>query len=168
MGCNANYTHCATHCKPETKKTVDSSNACVCLYRSVKLLTGDHKSREWQHWCVVFFHGMIRSGLCLFAYNHDSQTVHCVAMPCPWWVVLAFQGCHTFKSKLSTILLNELIKRIQCNFIILPSNSYCWTSAIIYCKSVVLNLFSTTLPLSNCPLFHVPWLWISFKTKCYM
>ena len=33
MGYNANYTHCATHCKPETKKTGDSSNACVCCHR---------------------------------------------------------------------------------------------------------------------------------------
>jgi len=34
--------HCATHCKPETKKRRDSSNACVCLYRLLKLLTDDH------------------------------------------------------------------------------------------------------------------------------
>jgi len=31
MHCNANHGHCATHCKPETKKTGDRSNACVCL-----------------------------------------------------------------------------------------------------------------------------------------
>ena len=31
--------HCATHCKPKTKKTEDSSSACVCLYRSLKLFT---------------------------------------------------------------------------------------------------------------------------------
>ena len=32
MRCNANHRDidCATHCKPETKKTEDSSNACVC------------------------------------------------------------------------------------------------------------------------------------------
>jgi len=29
-------------CKPGTKKTGDSRNACVCSYRSVKLLTDDH------------------------------------------------------------------------------------------------------------------------------
>ena len=41
MHYNAN--HCPTHCKPETKKTGDSSNACVCLSRcrSLKLLTDD-------------------------------------------------------------------------------------------------------------------------------
>jgi len=33
-------------CKPETKKTGDSSNACVCLYRSLKLLTDDQVT--WQ------------------------------------------------------------------------------------------------------------------------
>jgi len=27
--------HCETHCKPETKKTGDNSNACICLYRSL-------------------------------------------------------------------------------------------------------------------------------------
>jgi len=42
MRCNANHRHCATHCKPETKNTEDSSNSCVCLYRSLKLLTEDH------------------------------------------------------------------------------------------------------------------------------
>jgi len=35
MRCNANHRHCAIHCKPETKKMGDSSNACVCLYRSL-------------------------------------------------------------------------------------------------------------------------------------
>jgi len=35
--CTANHRHDgATHWKPETKKTVDSSNACVCLYKSKK------------------------------------------------------------------------------------------------------------------------------------
>jgi len=34
--------HCATHCKLETKKTGDGSNACACLYRVLKLLTNDH------------------------------------------------------------------------------------------------------------------------------
>ena len=43
LRCNAKQRHCATHCKPETKKIGHSSNACVCLYRSVKLLTDDHK-----------------------------------------------------------------------------------------------------------------------------
>jgi len=38
MSCNANHRHWATHCKPETTKTGDSSNACVCLYRPRKLL----------------------------------------------------------------------------------------------------------------------------------
>ena len=33
MRCNASHRHCATHCKPETKKTGDGSNACACLYR---------------------------------------------------------------------------------------------------------------------------------------
>jgi len=42
MRCNPNHRHCATHCKPETKKTGDSTNTCVCLYKSLKLLTGDH------------------------------------------------------------------------------------------------------------------------------
>jgi len=42
MLCNANHKHCASHCKPETKKTGDSSNVCVCLYRSLKRLTDDH------------------------------------------------------------------------------------------------------------------------------
>ena len=28
-------------CKPEAKKTGDSSNACVCLFRSLKLSTDD-------------------------------------------------------------------------------------------------------------------------------
>jgi len=46
MRCNANHRHCATHCKPvsEIKTTVDrycSSNACVCLCRSLKHLTDD-------------------------------------------------------------------------------------------------------------------------------
>jgi len=36
MCCNANHKHCATHCKPETKKTGDNSNACVCLNTSLK------------------------------------------------------------------------------------------------------------------------------------
>ena len=39
MRCNANHGHCATHCKPETKKSGDSSNSCVCLYKSLKRLT---------------------------------------------------------------------------------------------------------------------------------
>jgi len=34
--------HCTTHGKPEAKKTGDSSNTCVCLHRSLKLLTDDH------------------------------------------------------------------------------------------------------------------------------
>ena len=46
MCCNANHRHCATHCKPETKKTGDSSNACVCLYRSLKLLTDDQVTSQ--------------------------------------------------------------------------------------------------------------------------
>jgi len=29
------WRHCTTHCKPETKKMGDSSNSCVCLYRSL-------------------------------------------------------------------------------------------------------------------------------------
>jgi len=41
MRCNANHRHCATHCKPETKKTGDSSNACGCLHRTLKLVTDD-------------------------------------------------------------------------------------------------------------------------------
>jgi len=43
LRCNAKHSHCATHCKPETKKIGDSSNICVYLYRSVKLLTDDHE-----------------------------------------------------------------------------------------------------------------------------
>jgi len=43
LRCNAKHRHCASHCKLETKKIDDSSNACVCLYMSVKLLTDDHK-----------------------------------------------------------------------------------------------------------------------------
>jgi len=39
MRCNANHRHCATFWKPETTKTVNSSKACVCLYRALKLLT---------------------------------------------------------------------------------------------------------------------------------
>jgi len=43
MSCNANKNiACTIHCKQETKKTGDNSNACVCLYRSLKLLTDDH------------------------------------------------------------------------------------------------------------------------------
>jgi len=42
MCCETNHRDCATHCKPETKKMGDSSNVCVCLYRSLKLLT-DHQ-----------------------------------------------------------------------------------------------------------------------------
>jgi len=42
MHCNANRRHCATHCKPETKKTGDSSNAGVSLYTSLKLSIDDH------------------------------------------------------------------------------------------------------------------------------
>jgi len=34
---------CATDCKPETKNTGDSSNVCVCLYRSLKLLTDENR-----------------------------------------------------------------------------------------------------------------------------
>jgi len=30
-----------TCCKPQTKKMGDSNNSCVCLYRSLKLLTDD-------------------------------------------------------------------------------------------------------------------------------
>jgi len=41
MCCNANHRHCATHCKTETKKTGNSRNTCVCLYKSLKLLTDD-------------------------------------------------------------------------------------------------------------------------------
>jgi len=32
MRCNANHRHCATHCKPETKKCGNSSNSCVYSY----------------------------------------------------------------------------------------------------------------------------------------
>jgi len=36
-----------THCKPEAKKTGDSSNACcVCLYRSLKRLTNDQVTSQ--------------------------------------------------------------------------------------------------------------------------
>jgi len=35
--------HCATPCKPETKKTGDSSNTCVGLHRSLKPLTDKHR-----------------------------------------------------------------------------------------------------------------------------
>jgi len=45
--CNDNHGHCTTHCKPEIKKTGDSSNACVCLYRSLKLLTDDRVTSPW-------------------------------------------------------------------------------------------------------------------------
>jgi len=33
-------------------------------------------------------------------------------------------------------------------------------------RPVVLNLFYITPPLSNCPLFQVPWLQTSCKSKC--
>ena len=33
-------------------------------------------------------------------------------------------------------------------------------------RAVVLNLFFTTPPLSNCPLFKDPWWWISYYSKC--
>jgi len=35
-----------THWKPYTKKTGDSRNACVCLYRSLKLLTDDQVTSQ--------------------------------------------------------------------------------------------------------------------------
>jgi len=41
MRCNGNHTHCLTNWKQEKKKTGDSSNACVCLHRSLTLLTDD-------------------------------------------------------------------------------------------------------------------------------
>jgi len=43
MCCNPNHRHCdcATRYKLEAKETGDSSNICVCLYRSLKLLTDD-------------------------------------------------------------------------------------------------------------------------------
>ena len=34
-------------CEPEAKKTGDSSNTCVCLYRSMKLLTDDQVTSQW-------------------------------------------------------------------------------------------------------------------------
>jgi len=34
--------HCPAHCKPETKKTGDSGNACVCFHMSLKLSTDDN------------------------------------------------------------------------------------------------------------------------------
>jgi len=34
------------YCKPETKETGDSSNACICLYRSLKLLTDDQVNSQ--------------------------------------------------------------------------------------------------------------------------
>jgi len=43
---NANHSHCATHCEPETKKMGDSSNACVCLHRSVKCLPDDQVTSQ--------------------------------------------------------------------------------------------------------------------------
>jgi len=46
MRSNANHRHCATHCKPEAKKMGDSSNACVCLYRTLKLLTDDQVTSQ--------------------------------------------------------------------------------------------------------------------------
>ena len=39
MYCNVNHRHCATQFQPETKKIGDISNACVSLYRSLKLLS---------------------------------------------------------------------------------------------------------------------------------
>jgi len=46
LRCNANHRHCATHCKPETKKTGDSSNACIYLYRPMKLFTDDQVTSQ--------------------------------------------------------------------------------------------------------------------------
>jgi len=46
MCCNTKHTHSSTHGKPETKKTGDSSNACVCLYRSLKRLTDDQVTSQ--------------------------------------------------------------------------------------------------------------------------
>jgi len=46
MRFKANHRHCTTHCKPETKKTGDSSNICVCLYRPLKLLTDDQVASQ--------------------------------------------------------------------------------------------------------------------------
>jgi len=48
LRCNANHRHCAIHCKPETKKTGDSSNAC--LFAQVC-----ETSNRWPQW--------LRSGL---------------------------------------------------------------------------------------------------------
>jgi len=47
MRCNANHRHCATHWKPETRNLWDSSNPCVCLYRSLKPLTDDQVTSLW-------------------------------------------------------------------------------------------------------------------------
>jgi len=47
--------HCAAHCKPETKKTGNSLNPCVCLYRSLKLLTDDRSYRLWLKLVVKWF-----------------------------------------------------------------------------------------------------------------
>jgi len=38
--------HHITHCKPETK-TGDSSNGCVCLSRSLELLTVNHNHSDF-------------------------------------------------------------------------------------------------------------------------
>jgi len=44
--CNGNHRPCATYCKLETKNTGDSSNACGCLHRSLKLLTDDQVTSQ--------------------------------------------------------------------------------------------------------------------------
>ena len=46
MRYNANHRDCATQCKLETKKTGDSSNASVCVYRSLKLVTDDQVASQ--------------------------------------------------------------------------------------------------------------------------
>jgi len=59
LRCNANHRHCATHCKLETKKRGDSSYACVCLYRSVKLLTDDHEDFVYLHTYYIALRNLI-------------------------------------------------------------------------------------------------------------
>jgi len=40
-------------CKPEAKKTGDSSNAYVCFYRSLKLSTDDQVTCSSKHYIVL-------------------------------------------------------------------------------------------------------------------
>ena len=60
-------------CKPEAKKTGDNSNACVCLYKSLKLSTDDQvtsKRSQLKTYYIVLYDS--RFNLVEFLANYNS------------------------------------------------------------------------------------------------